>query len=89
MRDYQRTLYSQDEIETLVSQKFDIEALTGLRIVPDFFPEFPLNIFPPFFPIMRLLLRSTETLDASLSSNALIGQRARFHLVIAKNKKDG
>lgn len=84
---YRRVLYSRDELEHLLAGQFEIVELTGMRVVPDFVPEFPLNIWPPLFPIMRWILKATAGLDRRLERHPRIGRHARFHLVIARAVK--
>lgn len=81
---YHRILYSRDELAQLLRGRFEIIELTGLRVIADFIPEFPLNIWPPLFPIMSLLVRASEPLDRRLASGQSTGRHARFHLVIAR-----
>ncbi|MCZ8109090.1 MAG: class I SAM-dependent methyltransferase [Burkholderiales bacterium] len=81
---YHRVLYSRDDLERLLAGRFEIIELTGMRILPDFVPEFPLNIWPPLFPVMRGILRATAALDRRLERHPRIGRHARFHLVIAR-----
>lgn len=84
---YHRVLFSRDELTQLFQGRFEIVELTGLRLLPDFVPEFPLNVWPPLFPIMSGLIRSSEKLDGMLASNPSAGSHARFHLVVARAVK--
>ncbi|WP_066476312.1 class I SAM-dependent methyltransferase [Bosea sp. WAO] len=84
---YHRVLFSRDELASLLRGRFDVMELTGMRVIPDFIPEFPLNIWPPLFPVMNGLVRATEGLDRRLSRHPRAGRHARFHLVIARALK--
>lgn len=84
---YHRVLFSRDELAALLKGRFEIVELAGMRVVPDFVPEFPLNIWPPLFPVMSGLIRATEGLDRRLAKHARFGRHARFHLVIARALK--
>ena len=81
---YERTLYTRSDLESLLRGRFEIIRMEGLRVVSDFIPEFPLNFWPPLFPVMRGLIRLTTTLDQRLAEHPVIGRHARFHLVIAR-----
>lgn len=84
---YHRVLYSREDLERLLADRFEIVELTGMRVVPDFVPEFPLNIWPPLFPVMRGILKATAGLDRRLERHPRMGRHARFHLVIARAVK--
>ncbi len=81
---YHRALFSREELAGLLCGRFEIMQLTGMRMVPDFVPEFPLNIWPPLFPVMNRLVRAMEGIDRRLSNHPRAGRHARFHLVIAR-----
>jgi len=85
--DYERTLYTREDIEGRLRGHFDIVRIQGLRIVSDFVPEFPLNFWSPLFPIMRGLINQTKAIDQTLAKHPIVGRYARFHLVIAKAVK--
>jgi ubiquinone/menaquinone biosynthesis C-methylase UbiE len=82
-----RILYSRPEIETLVRESFDILELRGLRLLPDFIPEFPFNFWRPLFPLTNALIRSMEPLDRKLADSHRLRGRARFHVVVARARK--
>lgn len=84
---YHRVLFSRDELARLLESRFEIVELSGLRMIPDFVPEFPLNIWPPLFPVMNGIVRATEGLDRKLGRHHVAGRHARFHLVIARALK--
>ncbi|WOH48816.1 class I SAM-dependent methyltransferase [Bradyrhizobium sp. sBnM-33] len=84
---YHRVLYSRDELERLLAGRFETVELSGMRVVSDFVPEFPLNVWPPLFPIMRGILKFTRDLDRRLERHPHFGRHARFHLVVARAVK--
>lgn len=81
---YHRVLFSRDELAELLKGRFETIELTGLRVMPDFVPEFPLNVWPPLFPIMSGLINASEGLDRRLARGPRAGRHARFHLVVAR-----
>ena len=83
---YVRILYSQAELVELFKDRFEILELRGLRILPDFIPEFPFNFWRPLFPFTQALLRLGAGLDRQLS-RSIAGRRARFHLIVARARK--
>jgi ubiquinone/menaquinone biosynthesis C-methylase UbiE len=84
---YHRVLFSRDDIVGLLRGRFEPIELSGMRVVADFVPEFPLNIWPPLYPLMRGVIHATQGLDHKLAKHRLIGRHARFHLVIARALK--
>lgn len=84
---YHRVLFSREELEHLLLGRFKLIEMSGMRLIPDFVPEFPLNIWPPLFPAMSGLIDATQSLDHWLAKHPTFGRRARFHLVIAQAVK--
>lgn len=84
---YHRVLFSRAELKGLLKGRFEIAEISGMRVIPDFIPEFPLNIWPPLFPLMNGLVRATRGLDGRLARHPVAGRHARFHLVIARALK--
>lgn len=81
---YIRVLYSRDELERLLAGRFEILELAGMRVLPDFVPVVPFNIWPPLFPATRAVLKAGENLDRKMERSAFFGPRARFHRVVAR-----
>lgn len=84
---YHRVLFSHDQLEALLQGRFKTIEISGMRLIPDFVPEFPLNIWPPLFPVTSGLIGATQGLDHWLAKHPTFGRHARFHLVIARVAK--
>lgn len=81
---YSRVLYSRNDLKQLLDKNFKIVKLDGMRMIADFIPEFPLNAWPPLYPIMRGILIATKNLDRRIEIHPRLGAFARFHQVVAK-----
>jgi ubiquinone/menaquinone biosynthesis C-methylase UbiE len=82
-----RTRYSRTQIETLFSTRFEIVELRGLRVLPDFIPEFPFNFWRPLFPLTNAAIRGLARADRRLAASARFRGRARFHVIVARVRK--
>ncbi len=84
---YHRILFSHDDLARLLAGRFDILELTGMRVIPDFVPEFPLNIWPPLFPLMQAIIEAGERIDRRLERGRYFSRHARFHHLVARAVK--
>lgn len=81
-----RKTYDRADVLKLVPDCMDVVSCEGMRMLPDFFPEYPFNFWRPFFGATRRVFDILRPLDLKLSRHPVIGRFARFHLLIARKR---
>ncbi len=81
-----RRIYSREQLLEAVPPRLEVLSCEGMRVVPDFLPEYPFNFWPALHPAAAWTYGLLRPLDVKLSRHPITGRFARFHLLIARKR---
>ena len=86
---YRSLTFSARELSAALPHGLQVVEFQGMRMVPDFLPEWPFNFYPVFQPTLRRALRWLAPVDRWLCQHPWFGKLARFHFVVARKCANG
>lgn len=81
-----RRSYRRDEVLSVLPASMEVLSCEGMRMIPDFLPEYPFNFWPFLQATTSRVYAFLRPLDIKLSRHPVTGKYARFHLLIARKR---
>jgi ubiquinone/menaquinone biosynthesis C-methylase UbiE len=81
-----RRNYRRDEVLSDLPASMEVLSCEGMRMIPDFLPEYPFNFWPSLQALTYRVYAFLRPLDIKLCRHPVTGKYARFHLLIARKR---